>query len=73
MQSVDDDFEHIAGGVNDFVDVMTVVGVPLHECAEGNCTAIVISVCVASTEAIRLGVSLERRVMCAALDDCLKS
>ena len=73
MEALDYHFEYVARRVDDFVDVVPVVGVPFYKRAEGNGSAVVVAVGGASVEAIGLGVCLQWGVVCAALYDGLES
>ena len=70
MQAFDDDLEDVAGCVDDFVDVVAVVGIPLDECAEGDGAAVV-ACCDAVGQAVGLDMRLDGSVVRAAFHDGL--
>jgi hypothetical protein len=75
MQTFNDNLEDIAGRIDDFVDVMSIIGVPLGESAKGDGVAIVgirrDSVCGAHS--VRLSVRLHGRVVGASFYNGLES
>jgi hypothetical protein len=72
MQAFNDDFKDIAGRIDDFVDVMPIIGVPLGEGAKGDGVAIVGIRPNAVSHTIRLSVRLQRSVVSAAFHNGLE-
>ena len=74
METVDHDLEHVPRRINDFVDVVPVVRVPLHECAERYGVAVVAirRNTVRGAHAVWLGMSLQWCVVSASLHNSLQ-
>lgn len=74
VESFDYNFEDVARRVDDLIDVVSVIGVPLHQSAEGDCVVVLrITHAVRRAHTIRMSVGRTRCALGAAFNNSLES